>query len=391
MSDQNQEAFVHLFKAAFTKCFGYVLDKPLSETESKHFSNKIFDATGLVIGAKSLKNYSAYIQSGDETKQENPSAATLDTLARYFLDAPYTDELQRKEKESHYPYWFRYKSEVSVELKETPSVEEKKNKWSYKWVLPVLIAVAVFLLSQFYNQQSVRIFVEHFQNLSEDTLSEHGWIVQAKDEKWWNKRDQKLPGITLYTLRGDNWPDSSNIIGIKNLLLRKIDSDCFTTEIHMDNFIPVAEWQQAGILLLEDTTFNGKSVRLSIAYNDYFGGYNKPNEIILQGLNSGGKDFDKPEEIAHIPLFTMEHNPDSLVNNNLKYSALRIEKNKNHFRFLYSTSPLENFAFKEAFTKDISISPKYVGIFSLSGFVSNSNYLPAHITFFSLSVNDCKE
>ncbi len=29
----------------------------LSETESKHFSNKIFEETGLVIGAKSIKNY----------------------------------------------------------------------------------------------------------------------------------------------------------------------------------------------------------------------------------------------------------------------------------------------------------------------------------------------
>lgn len=389
MSDQNHEAFINLFKEAFEKCFGSVLSNPLSETESKHFSNKIFEATGLVIGAKSLKNYSAYILTSEDTKQENPSAATLDTLARYVLGAPYTDELRRKEKEGHYPYWFEYKSKLIIPSKEKSIPVTKRKTWVYTTSVIITTVIIIFLWPQIYKPATDTLFVENFQALNEDTLSKHGWLIQSKDDAWWNKRDQNMPGITLFTLRGDNWPDSSNIIGIKNLLVRKIDSDCFTAEMHMDNFIPNANWQQAGILLMEDTSFTGKCVRLSIAYNDYFGGYNKPKEIIIQGLNSGGRDVSKPEEIAHIPLFTMEHYPDSLVNNNLKYSALRIEKNKDHFRFLYSTSPLENFAFKEAFTKELTIKPKYVGIFSLQGFVNNSNYIPVHITFFSLSDEDC--
>src|SRR5262249_6818820 len=110
MNDLDASAFSSLFKDAFQKCFGHPLVEPLSETESKLFSGKVFDDTGLVIGPKSIKNYSAYILNGPESREVNPSVATLDTLARYAAGAPYTNEIQRKIKENHYPYWFQYKN-----------------------------------------------------------------------------------------------------------------------------------------------------------------------------------------------------------------------------------------------------------------------------------------
>jgi hypothetical protein len=145
-----------------------------------------------------------------------------------------------------------------------------------------------------------------------------------------------------------------------NLLIRKVPADCFATEIHLEDFIPASNWQQAGILLMEDTGFRKRSIRFSIAYNDYFGGYQRPKEIILQGINSGGGDRDRPEEIAHIPLFTISDSAEDIVINNLEHAALRIEKNGNHYRFLYYASNLKNAAFKEAFTKEINIQPKYI-------------------------------
>jgi hypothetical protein len=41
-----------------------------------------------------------------------------------------------------------------------------------------------------------------------------------------------------------------------------------------------------GILLSEDSTFKSKMLRLSISFNDFFGGYNKPAEIIIQAISS---------------------------------------------------------------------------------------------------------
>src|SRR3982751_89143 len=107
MRDLNNRAFTSLFKDACEKCFGHPLTEALSETESKQFCNQVLEKTGLVIGSKSVKNYSIYIVKGSEAKSENPSTATLDTLARYVLEAPYTDETKRKDSQNHHPYWFQ--------------------------------------------------------------------------------------------------------------------------------------------------------------------------------------------------------------------------------------------------------------------------------------------
>ncbi len=140
---------------------------------------------------------------------------------------------------------------------------------------------------------------------------------------------------------------------------------------------------------MEDTTFAGKSLRLSIAFNDFFGGFDKPKEIIIQAISSNAVDFTKPEEIAHHTLFSVTPGQEKLVTNNLQKSALKIEKNNNHFRFLCATGVAENFAYKEVLSKDILIKPKYIGIFALGGFVNDTGYIPAHFKFFSLVNTPC--
>lgn len=388
MKDLNNEAFISLFRDAYKKCYGNALTNPLSETESKHFANKIFEDTGLVIGAKSIKNYAAYIVSDPTHRQENPSVSTLDTLARYVLNAPYTDEIQRKTRESHYPYWFEYKSKLSI----SPEKEHHKKRPLKKNILLIatLLVVALVVLVQMFHRDAGKNFIDNFHAVHEDSLEKNGWFVKAKDTLWWSKRNNYPSHLTLYTLPGDNWPDSANSPGIKNLLLRSISSGCFAVEIHLDNFMPKLNWQQAGILLLEDTTFTGKTVRLSIAYNDFFGGYSKPKEIIIQAISVGGNVLNKPEEIAHLPIFSIAPGQETLVSNNLQKSGLRIEKNGKHFRFLYSAGPTENFSFKEAFSRDLELRPKFIGLFAIQGFVNDSNYVPAHFKFFSLSNSLCE-
>lgn len=55
MNDLDASAFASLFKEACLKCFGHAIANSLSETESKLFTGKIFDATGLVIDSKSIE------------------------------------------------------------------------------------------------------------------------------------------------------------------------------------------------------------------------------------------------------------------------------------------------------------------------------------------------
>jgi hypothetical protein len=388
MNDLDAAAFAHLFKEAFQKCFGHPMETPLSETESKQFSNQVFDKTGLVIGPKSIKNYSSFVMSTGDGRKENPSVATLDTLARYVLNAPYTDETQRKDKESHYPYWFEYKDQF-YRSRSKPVGKRRKEPVLAALISAGLVVVLViaFVLLRKTNAEAV---IENFSSVAEDSLLDRGWIVKSKDSEWWNKRAEAPGLLTLYTLKGDNWPDSIQAPDIKNLLLQKISADCFTTEIHLSDFIPGQNWQQAGILLLEDSSFNERSVRLSIVYNDFFGGYKEKPQILVQAITSQGKGSN-PEEIAHEVIFRKDTAGQDILVSNMKRSALKIEKRGNRLRFLYACSPVGNFAFKEAISREFSIHPKYIGIFALKGRVDSAAVIPARFSHFNFMPEKCDE
>ena len=385
MKDLDALAFDALFREAHEKCFGHPFAGPLTETESKQFSNEIFEKTGLVIGAKSIKNYSTFISSS-QGKQENPSVATLDTLARYALNAPYTDELERKNKGSHYPYWFQYRNQF-----QKPSLKTFPRKTLLiATVVSGIIIVAIVLLFSLPGKTNSDTFTDDFTSLKEDSLFSRGWFVQSRDDPSWKKRNEKAGFLTLFTLRGDNWPDSISAPVIQNLLVRKISGECFAAEAHLKDFFPRQNWQQAGILLMEDTNFSGKSLRLSIMYNDFFGGFPKSREIIIQAITSLGRRFDKPEEIAHQVIFTVDSKNAQLVALNLQNSALRIEKNHNQFKLLFSNGSMANSAFKELVTREFDMNPKYIGLFALKGFVDSSENIPARFRYFHLTTYSCK-
>lgn len=392
MSDLNQTVFAELFKECCRKCFGYPVISPLSEPDSKLLSATIQEQTGLVIGAKSIKNYSRFLFANDEdhSSSENPTVATLDTFARYVLNAPVTNEIQRKNNESHYPYWFQYKSKFagSVAIK-------KKKQFISKPMAVVLsvIALGIYLLSLLlvtFNKRPSKDFYDDFNSVAIDSLVANGWIVKAPDSLWWNKHHENPGFLTLYTLNGDNWSLGENNARIRNLMMRKIDSDCFTTEVHLSHFIPSANWQQAGILLSEDSTFTGKMIRLSISYNNYFGGYQHPAEILIQAISSAESgSISKPEEITHLPLFTLENGIDSLIVSNLSNTALKIEKKGNQIRFLYNVSPIESFAFTEAASADLEIKPRFVSLFAIQGWADQENCMPVYFDSFSFNEISC--
>ena len=387
MNEQDFLIFGRLFKDAFEKCFGYAIEDPLTETESKVFCNRVLDQTGLSIGWKSIKNYSIFITDTAAGKKENPSVATLDTLARYVLKAPYTNEIQRKDEESHHPYWFLYREKFNKSSKK--SVPGKWVKGLFAGLAGIVIIILLLAYFKLVVSSESAGFTDNFGHTDESTMLNNGWFVKAKDPGYWNKRGEKPGMLTLFTLKGDNWPSPSAKPVIRNLLIRAISSGCFTAEVHLENFIPKEEWQQAGILLMEDTTFTGKSIRLSLAYNDYFGGMKRPKEILVQAITSLGEGFGKPEEIAHKVVFY----PDSTGNNpllirNLENSALRIEKHGNKFRFLYSNGVAENEAFKEVFTHEFDMEPKYIGLFAIKGF-TGSGVIPVRFKYFRLIGEHC--
>lgn len=392
MTELDTAAFARLFKQACRQCFGHDLERPLTETESRHFCNQVLELTGLSIGWKSVKNYSFFVLDPENGRPENPSTATLDTLARYVLKAPYTTEIQRKDNEAHFPWWFMWREQFQKSM--SLNVEPPKRR-VFKaigvWAGGIIIiCLAVIYMRYFATSQPVN-FSDDFHSLSDDSLRARGWSVSSKDIEYWKQRNTNRDALTLFTLRGDNWPDSAAKPGIRNLLLRPIPSDCFTAELHMQDFIPAARWQQAGILLLDDTTLTGKSIRLSLAYNDYFGGYTRPREILVQAITSLGAGFGKPEEIAHhVVLYPDSARSSQLIMQNLHNTALRIEKHGKRFRFLYSGGVSENMAFKEIASQEFDILPRYIGLFAIKGFVKDGPIVPVKIKYFKLTGEACK-
>lgn len=404
MNDIDLGAFSALFQEACFKCFGHAVVSPLTETEAKLFYNKVFEATGLVIGWKSIKNYSTFLLAGSSGRSENPSVATLDTLARYVAGAPYTTEPERKAEAGHYPFWYGYRERwvggqgggSTAEQRSAPVVPAgpaipgaRSGRWVW-WLAGGIVGVAVVVgLMWILRGGKAESFRDDFHALSADSLAARGWWVSAPDTVYWNRRGDWKGGLILYTMEGDYWPDSVHRPVIRNLLHRRIPCDCFTMEWHLNQFIPRQNWQQAGILLSEDTGFVGKSIRVSIAYNDYNGIYPRSGTILLQAITSSSTG--KPEEIAHVPLFTA----DSLRSNpalarDLDHSALRIEKRGDRFRILYADGILENTSFREIAVHEFSMQPHYVGLFALKGFVDSSEVVPARFTWFSLDCEGCK-
>ncbi|HVW97351.1 MAG TPA: hypothetical protein VHA56_15370 [Mucilaginibacter sp.] len=388
MDDFEFLIFIELFRDTLIKCFGSSMERPLTETESRMLCKDILDQTGLSVGWKSVKNYSIFIAAPESGKKENPSVATLDTFSRYVLNAPYTNELQRKKEEDHHPYWFLYRDHYNKNVSKKV-VRRRPQRLIISLAGLILLAIIVMLFFKFSAKTLDISFSDNFSNLNNADMRSRGWFVKSEDTIWWKKRNE-IPGrLTLFTLRGDNWPDQRFIAGIPNLVLRSIPSDCFTAEVHLEDFIPGAEWQQAGVLLMEDTSFRGKSIRLSLGYNDYFGGMKKPSEILVQCITSIGEGFGKPEEIAHKVLFYPDSaRNSSLITDNLKNSALRIEKQGNKFRFLYAGGTTENGAFKEVVSQEFDMKPKYIGLFAIKGF-TDSKIVPVRFKFFRLTGSDC--
>jgi hypothetical protein len=254
-------------------------------------------------------------------------------------------------------------------------------------VIATLLALLFVALRQ--HRTRTESFTDDFADVSSAALVARGWSVHAVDSAYWARRDARPGYLTLFTLEGDNWPQPGREPVIRNLLVRPLSSDCFDVDVRLTSFFPRQNWQQAGLLLLEDTTLTGRSARVSIGYNDFSGGFPQTREVIVQAITSLGVRSGKPEEFVHRRLFVVDSATETLVRQNLESSALRIEKRGAHLRLLYSAGPLKNAPFKEVGTADFDFRPAYVALFAIKGFVSRSDVVPAYVDAFSQSALSC--
>ena len=409
--ESDAEAFARLFRDAYRKCFSAAFTTPLTESESHRLSVDIAESTGLEIGWKSLKNYSQFLL-GKTVRAENPSLPTLDTLARYVADAPRVDEAHRRTRERHYPYWVRYREALRQPEPQGPNEASEaqpdaphgspppadarpaaspaaSNARVAMAVVGGVALVLTLLVSLRRHDARGAPFTDAFDDVTAAGLSARGWSVHGADSVHWARRALRPGHLTLFTLEGDNWPQPGRAPGIANLLVRRLPSGCFVADVRFTSFFPRQNWQQAGILLLEDTMFTGRSARVSLGYNDFSGGFPQTREVIVQAITSLGRESDKPEEFVHHRLFVVDSATEPLVRHNLESSALRIEKRGTQLRLLSSAGSMENAAFKEVGSAEFDFRPAYVAVFAMKGFVSQSDDTPVHVDAFGLAERAC--
>jgi hypothetical protein len=410
-SASDSDTFARLFEDAYRRCFSTAFIAPLTESESHRFSVEIGESTGLEIGWKSLKNYSNYLL-GRTDRVENPSIATLDTLARYVAGAPRIDEEHRRTRERHYPYWVRYREalrqpepgpthersaeahpsvDVASDDRPAATLARRKRPVISSLAIVATLATVLALLFVTVRQRGARSsrFADDFDDVSAAALAQRGWTVQSVDSAHWMQRGAKPGHLTLFTLEGDNWPQPGRTPLIRNLLVRPLSAECFVVDVRLTSFFPRQNWQQAGLLLLEDTAFAGRNVRMSLGFNDFSGGFPSTREVIVQAITSLGQQSSKPEEFVHQRLFVVDSTTEGLVRDNLESSALRIEKRGTQLRLLSSVGPMRNAPFKEVGRADFGFRPAYVAVFAIKGFVNQSEDAPVYIDAFNQSEVAC--
>jgi hypothetical protein len=256
-----------------------------------------------------------------------------------------------------------------------------------------LFAGLLILLTAVYFQRYLAIpnsFTENFNATDEHALATHGWMVWNRNAQAWSKRQQNPGLLTLYTLNGDNWPDSTTANPhISNLLVKELPFECFSAELQLVSFVPGAEWQQAGLLLLKDSSANSPSVRISLAYNDYFGGYHRSKEIVTQAIYNSGNSV-KPEEFLHSPVLMLDSAAKlPILLQNLHHVSLRIEKQGRYYHFLFAGGVHPNAPFKEVSVKDMAFEPHYIGIFAIKGNATKATVIPVLVSGFTLRKLKC--
>ena len=275
--------------------------------------------------------------------------------------------------------------------KPATTLDRRKRPVISSLAIVATLAVVLALLLVTVRQRGARSsrFADEFDDVSAAALARRGWSVQSVDSAHWTQRGAKPGHLTLFTLEGDNWPQPGRSPIIRNLLVRPLPAECFVVDVRLTSFFPRQNWQQAGLLLLEDTAFAGRSVRMSLGFNDFSGGFPSTREVIVQAITSLGQQSSKPEEFVHQRLFVADSTTERLVRDNLETSALRIEKRGGHLRLLSSAGPMKNTPFKEVGRADIDFRPAYVAVFAIKGFVAASEDVPVLLDSFSQSELAC--
>lgn len=220
-----------------------------------------------------------------------------------------------------------------------------------------------------FNPQEIRDFEEYFEDTSLDGLKKNGWEIADFDSSLWFPQNRSGM-LTLRTSRGDYWFTPPDTPVIHNLLFKKLpECPCFKLTFKIRDFRPNENFQQVGVVFLNDRKERNHNIRVTTAV----GGVSHKLQVIK-------REHGQAYELSQ-PLRNIETDPpiDSIW--------VVVEKRDNEFEFFYNLrneyGPFTSFA-KMTF----DFEPAYIGIGAFNGIrqydfgpFNTSSSIPAYVDY----------
>ncbi len=189
----------------------------------------------------------------------NPALCATEQLERGSFGKDFLEALER------------YAGESTVSI---PVGNQKR--W---WMLGTLFIVGAIIISIFLScPETPKAWREEFHDVSIKGLQKRGWEFMDFDSTWFNKQLWRDSMLTLWTLPGDYWVKEREKRQITNMVVRKIEGDCFTITIKIDSFSQNQVSQQVDIFLLDENLSRETNLRFGF-------GFEKPTLMSLGRYN----------------------------------------------------------------------------------------------------------
>lgn len=330
----------------------------LRERVKNRFSQSPFNGAGFRI----TQYKEAYQALAGDIARAVPDAAASVTTHRlrklFYYSDPDVCASDKQEKPSFGDDFVRALRTYAGEEKTLPApMPDIRRPLSRKWVwLAVLFVVALSALILAGRKNRLpKYWKEDFGSTHPDSLKRNGWAIEDFDAAAFSKQLQPKH-LTLYTLRGDYWYTPPDTPVISNLLFKKLSGESGKITFKLVNFNPTQNFQQAGLILLNENRDRSHNIRATFA----------ACETCIPALQSiqmvkmeNGTAYEK-----RYPLISWSDEPPAEAP--LQELWIQVQYEKGKFRIFYHTG--EEFAsFGEVGNFDFNFQPRYVGIAAFRG------------------------
>lgn len=154
---------------------------------------------------------------------------------------------------------------IGGEKPESPTpLKVKPRIWKMTWLLLPVLLIGGFA-TWFFQMGTAKNWREDFDSASVADLRAQGFGWQDFDSLWWSKQLRK-GSLTFYTLAGDYWVKPHEPKKIKNLIYKKLEGDCFSVIVKIDDFDPQQNCQQLALFLFDERLSRETHLRAGFGY-----------------------------------------------------------------------------------------------------------------------------